>query len=155
MSQHRRKHQTVLLVEDNPKDELLTLRALKRCGLSSSIHVVRDGSEALDYMFGKGEYADRNICDLPIAVLLDLKMPKIDGLEVLRRLRADERTKRVVVVIFTSSDETKDILAGYSMNANSFVCKPIEIKEFDKAVAQIGIYWSSINETPPKEIGCD
>ena len=151
MNQSRRKHQTVLLVEDNPKDEMLTLRALKKSGMANKVDVVRDGAEALDYLFAIGDYSDRNVRDLPIIVLLDLKLPKIDGLEVLRRIRADERTKRLAVVILTSSDETKDIVTGYGLNANSFVQKPVEFTEFSNAVTQLGRYWLAINEVPPEE----
>ncbi len=152
MSQGRRKQQTILLVEDNPKDEMLTIRSLKKSGVVNNIHVVRDGAEALDYLFATGEYAHRDISHLPTVILLDLKLPKIDGLEVLRRIRADERTRRAPVVILTSSDETRDIVAGYDLNANSFVCKPVSFAEFSSAVSQLGTYWLAINEVPPEEI---
>jgi two-component system, response regulator len=148
---NRRKSQTVLLVEDNPKDELLTMRALKKSGLANKVQVVRDGAEALDYLFATGEFSERNILDLPNVVLLDLKLPKIDGLEVLRRIREDERTRRVPVVILTSSDETKDIVAGYDLNVNSFVCKPVSFTDFSNAVSQLGMYWLAINEVPSEE----
>ena len=150
---NRRKSQTVLLVEDNPKDELLTMRALKKSGLANKVQVVRDGAEALDYLFATGDYADRDISDLPTLVLLDLKLPKIDGLEVLRQIRADERTERVPVVILTSSDETKDIVTGYDLKTNSFVHKPVAFSEFSEAVGQLGLYWLAINEAPPEEAG--
>jgi len=140
-------------VEDNPKDELLTLRALKKCHLANEIMVVRDGAEALDFLFAKGDYADRDMDNLPTVVLLDLKLPKIDGFEVLRRIRADERTRLLPVVILTSSDEEKDILAGYEMGANSYVRKPVAFSEFGIAVASLGRYWLITNEPPPKEGG--
>lgn len=152
MSIKRRKSQVVLLVEDNPNDEILTLRALKKSGVANRIVVTRDGAEALDYLFAAGEYSDRDMEDLPTVVLLDLKLPKIDGLEVLRRIRADERTKRVPVVILTSSDEVKDMVDGYDLNANSFVSKPVEFAEFSQAVAQLGVYWLAINQVPAEEI---
>lgn len=146
-------HRIILLVEDNPKDELLTLRALKKCNLANEIVVMRDGAEALDYLFAKGDHAGRNVDDLPTVVLLDLKLPKIDGLEVLRQIRADERTRRLPVVILTSSDEEKDIIAGYELGANSYVRKPVAFGDFSKAVAELGRYWLITNEPPPKVRG--
>jgi len=143
----------ILLVEDNPKDELLTLRALKKCNLANEIVVVRDGAEALDYLFAKGEFACRDVGNLPTVVLLDLKLPKVDGLEVLRQIRADERTRRLPVVILTSSDEEKDIIAGYELGANSYVRKPVAFGDFSKAVAELGRYWLITNEPPPKAKG--
>lgn len=145
------KSRIILLVEDNPKDEFLTLRALNKCRLANEIIVVRDGAEALDYMFAKGDYAGRDVNDLPTVMLLDLKLPKIDGLEVLRRIRADERTHRLPVVILTSSDEEKDIIAGYELGANSYVRKPVAFDEFSKAVAELGRYWLITNEPPPRK----
>lgn len=147
------KNRTILLVEDNPKDELLTLRTLKKCHLANEIAVVHDGAEALDYLFAKGEYAGRDMNYLPTVVLLDLKLPKIDGLEVLRQIRADERTRRLPVVILTSSDEEKDIISGYELGANSYVRKPVAFSDFSKAVAELGRYWLITNEPPPKEGG--
>lgn len=147
------KNRTILLVEDNPKDELLTLRTLKKCNLANEIAVVRDGAEALEYLFAKGEYAERDVADLPTVVLLDLKLPKIDGLEVLRRIRADELTKLLPVVILTSSDEEKDIIAGYELGANSYVRKPVAFADFGKAIADLGRYWLIANEPPPKKEG--
>jgi len=138
----------VLLVEDNPSDEALTLRALKRNGIANSVDVVRDGSEALDYLFRTGVHADRSGADLPAVVLLDLNLPKIGGLEVLKRIRADERTKLLPVVILTSSDEERDFLEGYESGTNSYVRKPVEFGEFANAVHQIGLYWLILNETP-------
>lgn len=147
------EHRIILLVEDNPKDELLTLRALKKCNLANEIAVMHDGAEALDYLFAKGDYASRDVNDLPTVVLLDLKLPKIDGLEVLRQIRADERTRRLPVVILTSSDEEKDIIAGYELGANSYVRKPVAFGDFSKAVAELGRYWLITNEPPPKARG--
>jgi len=144
------EHRSILLVEDNSKDEILTLRALEKCNLANDIVVVRDGAEALDYLFAKGDFAGRDVGDLPTVVLLDLKLPKIDGLEVLRQIRADERTRRLPVVILTSSDEEKDIIAGYELGANSYVRKPVAFGNFSKAVAELGRYWLITNEPPPK-----
>ncbi len=147
------KNKIILLVEDNPKDEVLTLRALKKCNLANEIMVVRDGAEALDYLFAKADYAGRYVEDLPTVVLLDLKLPKIDGLEVLRQIRGDERTRRLPVVILTSSDEEKDIIAGYELGANSYVRKPVAFDDFSRAVAELGRYWLITNEPLPKEGG--
>jgi two-component system response regulator len=144
---------TILLVEDNPKDELLTLRALNKCRLANEIVVMRDGAEALDYLFAKGNYAGRDVDDLPTVILLDIKLPKIDGLEVLRRIRADERTRLLPVVILTSSDEEKDIIAGYELGANSYVRKPVAFSDFGMAIAELGRYWLITNEPPRKEGG--
>ncbi len=141
---------TILLVEDNPDDVELTLRALRQYNVSNEISVVRDGVEALDYLFATGAYSDRDNVALPAVVLLDLKLPKIDGLEVLRRLRADERTKLLPVVILTSSREEKDIINGYKFGANSYVQKPVDFNQFIEAARQLGLYWLVINEPPPK-----
>ncbi len=146
-------NRTILLVEDNPKDELLTLRALNKCHLANEIVVVRDGAEALDYLFAEGDHAGREVSDLPTLVLLDLKLPKIDGLEVLRRIRADVRTQLLPVVILTSSDEERDIIAGYELGANSYVRKPVEFSDFGIAVADLGRYWLITNEPPPIKKG--
>lgn len=146
-------NRTILLVEDNPKDEMLTLRTLKKCQVANEIMVVRDGAEALDYLFATGEYAGREVADQPTVVLLDLNLPKINGLEVLRRIRDDERTRFLPVVILTSSDEEKDMLAGYTLGANSYVRKPVSFSEFSKAVADLGRYWLITNEPPPLEKG--
>jgi len=140
------KNRAILLVEDNPKDELLTLRTLKKCNLANDISVVRDGAEALDYLFARGDYADRDADDLPTVVLLDLKLPKIGGLEVLRQIRAEKRTHLLPVVILTSSDEEKDIFAGYELGANSYVRKPVAFSDFSRAVAELGRYWLITNE---------
>ncbi|MBE9534547.1 MAG: response regulator [Proteobacteria bacterium] len=142
-------NRTILLVEDNPKDEMLTLRALGKNHLANEVIVVRDGAEALDYLFATGDYAGRDLSDLPTVVLLDLKLPKIDGLEVLRRIRADERYKMLPVVILTSSDEERDIIAGYELGANSYVRKPVAFADFSRAVADLGRYWLLTNEPPP------
>jgi CheY-like chemotaxis protein len=147
------KNKAILLVEDNPKDELLTLRTLKKCNLANEIVVVRDGAEAIDYLFAQGVFAGRDVDDLPTVVLLDLKLPKIDGLEVLRRIRADERTKWLPVVILTSSDEEKDIIASYQLGANSYVRKPVAFGEFGKAIADLGRYWLITNEPLPRKEG--
>ncbi|MBD2743437.1 response regulator [Coleofasciculus sp. FACHB-1120] len=139
----------ILLVEDNPDDEELTLLALDESGISYNIVVARDGVEALDYLFGTGKYADRDIYNLPAVVLLDIKMPKIDGLEVLQRLRANELTKLLPVVILTTSTEKQDLLKGYSFGCNSYIRKPVDYVQFMTAVRQLGMYWLLLNEAPP------
>lgn len=140
---------SILLVEDNPGDEELTLRALKKNNIKNKVVVAHDGAEALDYLFARGAYAGHDIAVLPEVVLLDLKLPKIDGLEVLRRIRADERTKVLPVVILTSSNEEKDLLQGYDAGCNSYVCKPVDFEQFMDAVRQLGLYWLVLNEGPP------
>lgn len=139
----------ILLVEDNPDDEALTLRALRKANVGNAVTVVRDGVEALDFLFGTGAHAGRDTGVLPQVVLLDLKLPKIDGLEVLRRIRADDRTKVLPVVILTSSDEDQDRLQGYAFGANSYVRKPVEFTQFADAVRQLGLYWLVLNQPPP------
>lgn len=139
----------ILLVEDNPDDEALTLRALKKNNILNEVVVARDGAEALDYLFGTGQYTGRDVGILPLVVLLDLKLPKVDGLEVLQRLRADERTRLLPVVILTSSKEEKDIITSYMLGANSYVRKPVNFIEFVEAVRQLGLYWLVLNEPPP------
>ena len=138
----------VLLVEDNSDDELLILRSLKTANLENEIVVARDGAEALDYLFAAGAYADRAQEQLPVVVLLDLKLPKIDGLEVLRRIRADERTKLLPVIVLTSSDEDRDVIDSYRHGANSYVQKPVKFDEFSSAVQQLGLYWLLLNKVP-------
>ena len=140
---------TILLVEDNPNDEALTLRALRKNNIHDRVVVARDGAEALDYLFATGAYQDRNPSDVPRVVLLDLKLPKIDGLEVLRRMRANARTKLLPVVILTSSNEERDLLAGYGSGANSYIRKPVDFTEFSETVRHLGRYWLQINEIPP------
>jgi CheY-like chemotaxis protein len=139
----------ILLVEDSPADEELALRALRKHHITNDVIIARDGVAALDYLFATGEHSQRNSVELPTVVLLDLKLPKIDGIEVLRRLRNDERTRLLPVVILTSSKEDNDRLAGYASGANSFVRKPIEFAEFSEAIRQLGLYWLVLNEPPP------
>jgi len=141
----------ILLVEDNPDDEALTLRALKKNNITNKIVVAHDGVEALDYLFGTGMYAGRDTSVDPELILLDLKLPKIDGFEVLKKLRADERTKLLPVVILTSSKEQQDVVNGYGLGANSYVRKPVDFQNFVEAVAQLGLYWLVLNErTDPR-----
>jgi len=140
----------ILLVEDNPDDEALTLRAFKKNNILNDIVVARDGAEALDYLFGTGAHAGRNAADAPALVLLDLKLPKVGGLEVLQRLRADDRTKLVPVVILTSSKEDQDLINGYLNGANSYIRKPVDFTAFIESVRQLGIYWLVLNEAPPQ-----
>lgn len=139
----------ILLVEDNADDEKLTLRAMKKHNIGNEVVVVRDGVEALDYLFRTGPYEGKNLSVMPQVVLLDLKLPKLDGLEVLRRLRADERTKLLPVVILTSSNEEQDRITGYALGANSYVRKPVDFKQFMEAARQLGLYWLILNEPPP------
>lgn len=139
----------VLFVEDNKRDEMLTLRAFKKSNIASEIVVVRNGVEALDYLFCTGEYAGRDEYDLPRLILIDLKLPKMDGLQVLQRVRSDERTKRLPVVIFTSSNEAEDIIKSYDLGANSYVRKPVDFDELSHATRQLGMYWLVLNEAAP------
>jgi two-component system, response regulator len=139
---------TILLVEDNPDDEALTLRAFRKNKIKNAVAVVRDGAEALDYLFGTGVYEGRDVADLPQVMLLDLKLPKVDGLEVLRRVRADSRTAVLPVVILTSSREEQDLVEGYRLGANSYVRKPVNFDEFVEAARQLGLYWLLLNEVP-------
>ena len=136
----------ILLVEDNPNDEELTLKALKRNNFSNKVHVVRDGAEALDYIFAAGAYANRNIEDRPKIVLLDLKLPKVDGIEVLRRIKTDESTKVIPVVVLTSSNQDRDIIDSYRLGVNSYIVKPVDFDKFIKAVSDLGLYWLMLNK---------
>jgi CheY-like chemotaxis protein len=140
---------TILLVEDNEHDEELVLRALRKNNICNETIVARDGAEALEYLFATGKYTDRDPADLPTVILLDIKLPKINGLEVLRRIRANAQTKLLPVVILTSSREDKDRYVGYTQGANSFVRKPIVSAEFTEAIRQVGLYWMIVNEPPP------
>ena len=140
----------ILLVEDNPDDEALTLRAFRKNNIMNEVVVVRDGVEALDFLFGTGSHAGRDARDLPQVVLLDLKLPKLDGMEVLRRIRTDERTSVLPVVILTSSKEERDVIEGYRQGCNSYVRKPVDFDEFLKAARQLGLYWLLLNEGPPR-----
>jgi len=143
------KAQVILLVEDNPDDEMLTLRVLKKNNILNEVVVVRDGVQALDYLFGTGTYAGRDLNVMPHLVLLDLRLPRIEGLEVLRRLRGDERTRLLPVVVLTSSDEEQDIVGSYALGANSYIRKPVDFAQFTKAVQQLGLYWLVLNQGPP------
>ncbi len=143
------KTRTILLVEDNPDDEALTLRALKKNHILNEVVVARDGAEALDYLFGTGAHAGRDVRDAPQVVLLDLKLPKVDGLEVLRRLRADARTRLQPVVVLTTSSEERDIVSSYELGANSYIRKPVDFNQFMEAVRQLGLYWLVLNVPPP------
>jgi len=146
-------NKSILLVEDNPDDEALTLRALKKNNIRNEVVVARDGAEALDYLFGTGPYAGRDMSVMPTVTLLDIKLPKIDGLEVLRRMRADERTKLLPVVILTSSKEEQDLTDGYKLGASSYIRKPVDFSQFTEAVRELGLYWLVLNETPPRHGG--
>jgi len=139
----------ILLVEDNVDDEVLTVRALKKNNVANEVVVARDGVEALDYLFGTGAHAGRDLAEQPGVILLDLKLPKLDGLGVLRRLRADERTRRLPVVVLTSSKEQQDLLESYGLGANSYIRKPVDFNQFTEAMRQLGLYWLVLNEPPP------
>ena len=141
----------ILLVEDNPADVELTLHALRNGNLRNRIHVARDGEEALDFLFCRGAYARRSFERAPKLVLLDLKLPKVDGMEVLRELKSDRRTKAIPVVILTSSKEEKDLVNGYQLGANSYIQKPVDFSQFRDAVKQLGLYWLVVNEPPPPD----
>ncbi len=143
------KDKIILLVEDNPNDEELTLRALKKSQIMNRVVVVRDGVEALDYLFMRGAYANRSSSETPQVILLDLKLPKIDGLEVLREIRSDDRTKLLPVVVLTSSVEDQDLIKSYGLGANSYVRKPVDFVQFVEAVKQLGLYWLVINHPAP------
>jgi CheY-like chemotaxis protein len=139
----------ILLVEDNPDDEALAIRALKRHHVGNEIVVAHDGVEALEYLFGTGSYAGRDVSLKPSVVLLDLKLPRVDGLEVLRRLRGDDRTKLLPVVVLTTSSEEQDLLDSYSLGCNSYIRKPVDFIQFSEAIRQLGMYWLLMNQPPP------
>jgi CheY-like chemotaxis protein len=142
----------ILLVEDNPDDVELTLLAFKKYNIKNDLVVIQNGAEALDYLFAEGAYAGRDLSNMPTVILLDLKLPKMGGLEVLRRIRADERTKFLPVVILTSSKEEQDLINGYKFGANSYVRKPIDFAQFTEAARQLGLYWMILNEPPPRKL---
>ncbi len=142
------KSDVILLVEDNPDDLELMQLSLKEHNISNEVIVARDGSEALDYLFATGAHAGRDVSVTPVVVLLDLKMPKVDGFEVLRRIRSDERTKLLPVVILTSSQEEQDMVSGYGLGANSYVSKPVDFVEFNDTIRQLGLYWLLLNKRP-------
>ena len=140
----------ILIVEDNPDDEEFTLRALRRAKVTNEIVVTRDGSEALDYLYGTGAFAGRDVAVTPAVVLLDLKLPKMSGIDVLRRMRSEEATRYTPVVVLTSSSEDEDMLRSYASGANSYVRKPVDFAAFASAVAQLGVYWMLLNQPPPR-----
>lgn len=140
---------TILLVEDNPDDEELALMAFEQSEIKNTVVVVRDGAEALDYLFGTGRHTNRDLNNMPAVILLDLKLPKIDGLEVLRRLRTDERTKFLPIVVLTTSKEEQDMINSYRLGCNSYVRKPVDFTEFINAAEQLGLYWLCLNEILP------
>lgn len=146
------RNRMILLVEDSPDDEALTLRAFAKSNIRNAVVVVHDGVEALDFLFCTGTYAGRDPEDRPEVILLDLKLPKLDGLEVLGRLRADERTKLLPVVILTSSRQDQDLVAGYRLGANSYIKKPVDFEQFVEAVRNLGLYWLVLNEPPPDRV---
>jgi len=140
----------LLLVEDNPNDLELALRALRKANLANRIHVARDGAEALEFVFCEGPYVTRSIGDAPKVILLDLKLPKVDGLEVLRRIKADPRTKLIPVVVLTSSKEQRDVVESYQLGVNSYIVKPVNFERFSEAVRDLGVYWLMLNQAPGK-----
>lgn len=146
------KSKIILLVEDNPSDVGLTQRALAKSHVSNELVVAEDGQEALDYLFGAGAYAGREVTELPALVLLDLKLPRVDGLEVLRQIRADERTRRLPVVILTTSREEQDVAQSYDLGANSYIRKPVDFTQFAQAVEHLGLYWLVLNESAPPKV---
>ena len=138
----------ILLVEDNPTDAELTMRALKRKNLANRLVWVKDGEEAIDFIYARGQFADRNPEDLPRLILLDLRMPKVDGLEVLKEIKAHEKTRKIPVVVLTSSQEDQDVVESYKLGVNSYVSKPVEFDDFLEAVSTLGLYWMLINKPP-------
>jgi two-component system, response regulator len=138
----------ILLVEDNPTDAELTMRALKKNNLANQVVWVKDGAEALEFIFARGRYSERNVDNFPKLILLDLRMPKVDGLEVLQKIKADERSRRIPVVVLTSSQEDRDIVESYKLGVNSYVSKPVEFDDFINAVSTLGFYWMLINNPP-------
>ena len=139
----------ILLVEDNPDDEALTLRALQKNNIINEVVVARDGAEALDFLFGTGAYAGRDLGLMPEVILLDINLPKINGLEVLEKIRANERTRLLPVVILTTSNEEQDKIKSYTLGANSFIRKPVDFQQFSEAIRQLGVYWLVLNQAPP------
>ena len=146
------REDTILLVEDNADDELLTRRTLRKHNILNEVVVARDGAEALEYLFATGRHEGRDPSVMPHLILLDLHLPRVDGLEVLRRVRADERTRRLPTVVFTSSEEQADVIDGYGLGANSYIRKPVDVSEFRAAVGQLGMYWMVLNETPEQVV---
>jgi len=144
-----KREKVILLIEDNPDDEELTLRALAKCGIDNQVVVCRDGADALNYIFGRAEYKGRNPADFPAITLLDLKLPKVDGLTVLERIRGDSRTQLMPVAILTSSRLEEDLIRSYQLGVNSYVRKPVKSELFVEAIRQLGLYWLTINESPP------
>ena len=144
-------NKVILLVEDNPRDETLTRRALKKSNIVNEVVAARDGVEALDYLFGTGKYAGRDMSIMPQLILLDLKLPKVNGLQVLQKIREEERTRRLPVVVFTSSSEEEDMIKSYDLGANSYVRKPVDFEQFLEATRQLGLYWLVLNEVAPIE----
>jgi two-component system response regulator len=149
VKEEKMEEKIILLVEDNPDDVELTLRAFKKNNILNRVIIAKDGAEALDVLFGTGTYAGRELKELPVVILLDLKLPKIDGMEVLKRIRKDNRTKLIPVVILTSSAEPKDVVNGYSLGANGYVRKPVEFSQFVEAMKDLGLFWLLWNEAPP------
>ena len=146
------KNKVILLVEDNPSDVGLTRRALDKSHIANEMVVAEDGQEALDYLFGGGQFTGRDLNELPALILLDLKLPRVTGLEVLRQIRADERTSRLPVVILTTSKEEQDVAQSYDLRANSYVRKPVDFTQFVEAIQHMGLYWLVLNEPPPPKV---
>lgn len=143
------EQKTILLVEDNPDDVELTLHALKKNNITNEVVVARDGKDAIDYLFGKGSYEGRDTSKMPVLILLDLNLPKINGIEVLGMIRKDEKTRLLPTVILTSSKEEQDLINSYSLGANSYIRKPVDFNQFAEAIRQLGLYWLVLNEPPP------